>query len=44
MKETLTKMKNNLQGVNHRVDEAEHQNNYWEYKEAKTPNQNRKKK
>ena len=35
MKDTLIKIKNNLQGINSRVDEAEHQINYMEHKEAK---------
>ena len=35
MKDTLTEMKNNLQGINSRVDEAETQINDLEHKEAK---------
>ena len=35
-KDTLIKIKNNLQGNNSRVDEAENQINDLEYKEAKT--------
>ena len=35
MKDTLIKIKNNLQGNNSRVGEAENQNNYLEYKEAR---------
>ena len=37
-------MKNNLQGINSRVDEANNQINDLEHKEAKTTNQNNKKK
>ena len=44
MKDTLTEMKNNLQGINSRVHEAENQISDLEYKEQKTPNQNSKKK
>ena len=44
MKDTLTEMKNNLQGINSRVDKAKDENNHLKYKEAKTPNQNSKKK
>ena len=36
-------IKNNLQGNNSRVDEAENQINDLEHKEAKTTNQNEKK-
>ena len=36
MKDTLIEIKNNLQGNNSRVDEAENQINDLEYKEAKT--------
>ena len=43
-KDTLIKIKNNLQGNNSRVDEAENQINDLEHKEAKTTNQNKKKK
>ena len=35
VKDTLTEVKNNLQGNNSRVGEAENQNNYLEYKEAR---------
>ena len=35
MKDTLTEMKNNLQGINSRVDEAENQISDLEYKETK---------
>ena len=35
MKDTLIKIKNNLQGINSRVDEAKNQINDLEYKEAK---------
>ena len=35
MKDTLTEIKNNLQGNNSRVDEAENQINDLEHKEAK---------
>ena len=35
VEDTLTEMKNNLQGINSRVDEAENQNNHLEHKEAK---------
>ena len=35
MKDTLTEIKNNLQGINSRVDEAKNQINDLEYKEAK---------
>ena len=45
MKDTLIEIKNNLQGNNSRVDEAENQINDLEEKEAKkTTNQNNKKK
>ena len=44
MKDTLIEIKNNLQGNNSRVDEAEDQINDLEYKEEKTTNQNNKKK
>ena len=44
MKDTLIEIKNNLQGNNSRVDEAEDQINDLEYKEEKTMNQNNKKK
>ena len=35
MKDTLTEMNNNLQGINSRVDEAKNQISNLEYKEAK---------
>ena len=35
-KDTLTESKNDLQVINSRVHEAENQNSYLEYKEAKT--------
>ena len=44
MKNTLIEIKNNLQGNNSRVDEAENQIKDWNIKEAKTTNQNSKKK
>ena len=47
MKDTLTEMKNNLQGINSRADEAQNQINDLEHKEKKkqkTTNQNNKKK
>ena len=44
MKDTLIEIKNNLQGNNSRVDEAENQINDLEHKEEKTTNQNKKKK
>ena len=44
MNDTLTEMKKNLQRINSRVDEAKNQINDLEHKEAKTTNQNIKKK
>ena len=44
MKDTLTEIKNNLQGNNSRVDEAKNQMNDLEHKEARTTNQNKKEK
>ena len=44
MRDTLIVTKNNLQGNNSRVDEAKNQINDLEHKEAKTTNQNNKKK
>ena len=44
MKDTLIEIKNNLQRHNSRVDEAENQINDLEHKEAKTTNQENKKK
>ena len=35
MKDTLTKMKNSVQGINSRVDKAKNQISDLEYKEAK---------
>ena len=43
-KDALIEIKNNLQGNNSRVDEAENQINDLEHKEEKTTNQNNKKK
>ena len=43
-KDTLIEIKNNLQGNNSTVDEAESQINDLEHKEAKATNQNNKKK
>ena len=42
MKDTLIKIKNNLQGINGTVDEAENQISNLEYKEAKNKNKNKK--
>ena len=42
MKHTLTEIKNNLQGNNSRVDEAENQINYLEHKEAKNQSEEEK--
>ena len=44
MKEILIKIKNNLQGNNSRVDEAENQINDWNIRKQKTSHQNHKKK
>ena len=44
MKDTLTEVKNNLQGINSGVDEAEYQISILENKKQKTPNQKSKKK
>ena len=44
MKNTLIEIQNNLQGNNSRVGEAKNQINDLEHKEAKTTNQNNKKK
>ena len=44
MKDILIEMKKNLQGFNSRVHEAKNQISDLEYKEAKTTNQNSKKK
>ena len=43
-KDTLIEIKNNLQGKNSRMDEEENQINDLEHREAKTTNQNSKKK
>ena len=40
MKDRLIEIKNNLQGNNSRVDEAEHQINDLEHKEAKNKQKN----
>ena len=44
MKDTLIEIKNNLQGNNSRVDEAENQINDLEHKEIKTNHTNKRKK
>ena len=44
MKDSLTEIKNNLQGNNSTVDEAENQINDLEIRKQKTTNQNNKKK
>ena len=44
MKHSLIEIKNNLQGNNSRVDKAKNQINDLEHREAKTTNQNNKKK
>ena len=44
MKDTLNEMKNNLQGINSRVDEAKNQISNLEYKEAKKNQTNEEKK
>ena len=44
MKDIATEMKNNLWEINSREDEAKNQISNLEYKEAKTPKQNNKKK
>ena len=44
MKDTLIEIKNNLQGNNSRVGEAKNHINDLKHKEAKTTNQNNKKK
>ena len=43
-KDTLIEIKNNLYGNNNKVDEAKNQINNLEHKEAKTTNQNKRKK
>ena len=43
-KDTLIEIKYNLQGNKSRLDEAQNQINDLEYKDAKTTNQNKKKK
>ena len=42
MKDILMEIKNNLQGINSRTDEADNQSNDMEFKEQKTTNQNKK--
>ena len=44
MKDTLIKIKNNLQGNNSKVDKAKNHISNLQYKEAKTPNKNSKQK
>ena len=44
MKNALNEMKNNLQGINSEINKAKNQICNLEYKEEKTPNQNRRKK
>ena len=44
MKDALIEIKNNLYGNNNKVDEAKNQINDLEHQEAKTINQNKKKK
>ena len=45
MKDILIEIKNNIQGINSRMDDAENQSNDMEHKERKkTTNQNNKKK
>ena len=44
MEDTLIEIKNNLQGKNSRVEEANNQIKDMEHKEEKTTNQNNKKK
>ena len=44
MKDTLTEIKNNLQGNNSRVDETENQTNDLDHKEAKNNQSEHKKK
>ena len=44
MKDTLTEIKNNLQGNNSRVDEAKNQINIWNIRKQKATHQNKKKK
>ena len=41
-KNTLTEMKNNLQGINSRVDEAKDQISNLEHKNQKIPSENKK--
>ena len=43
MKDILIEIKNSLQGINSRMDEAKNQSNDMEHKETKTTNQNMKK-
>ena len=44
MKDTLIEIKNNLQGINSRMDEVQNQINDLEHRKQKTTNQNNKKK
>ena len=44
MKDKLTEMETNLQGINSRVDEAKNQISNLEYKEAENTQQNSKQK
>ena len=44
MKDTLIKIKNNLQGNKSRLDDGKNQINFWNTKKQKTTNQNNKKK
>ena len=44
MKDTLTEIKNNLQGINSRVDEAKITSAIWNLRKQNTGNQNSKKK
>ena len=44
MKDTLTEMKNKLQRINSRIDEARIQSAIWNIRKQKTPNQNSRKK
>ena len=43
MKNTVTKMKNTLQGINSKIDEAEDQSEIWKIRKQKTASQNSKK-
>ena len=44
MKDTLIKIKNNLQGNNSKVDETKNQINIWNIRKQKATHQNKKKK